>query len=486
MEETTRTVLWLRAAQNAFRGSAMTHLGQRWTGVCLNDNYKLRHYMEEPENGGGNAAFFEGEDSSGSAVLVEVLDAAAEGSRQRLEIWRRAIHLQHPHLLRLLDYGEADALPPGRPCYYAVFERPQENLAAALEQSPLTERDARELLLATLDALRYLHAQGLVHGSIQASNILAVDDTIKLATADLHEPGDEPFTYSGDIGAVGALLYRVLTGSEFGRGADLSGISQPLATIIRNTAGAAPADRWRIPEVLAILPPEEPEVVPEESAIEVASEVPATEAPLPYGRGSDMSNRGEVERVAPSEDSPAHDQSRLPASTAVVGADTASYQPPAAPHSVPRWAWPVSIAAIVGCIAWVVHTPPHKAVSPAAQPPAVSAPRPQQEIRPQSAPLAPQPEPPAPVQASAAQERPVWRVIAYTYNAFHDAQKKVLAINQKWPGLHAEVFAPKGSSHAPYLVALGGRMNRLEAARILQRARSRGLPRDTFMLNFSD
>ena len=459
----------------------MTHLGHHWAGVCLNDEYTLRHYIEEPENGGGNGAFFEGEDSSGSPVLVEVIDATAEDSRQRLEIWRRAIHLQHPHLLRLLDYGEADAVPSGRPCCYAVFERPQENLAAALEQSPLTQRDARELLLAALDALRYLHAQGLVHGSIQASNVLAVDDTIKLATADLHEPADEPFTYSGDIGALGALLYRVLTGSEFGRGADLSGISQPLATIIRNTAGAAPADRWRIPEVLAVLPPEDPEEpapVPEEPLVEAAAAASLATETAPQA----MENVPRSLEPVPAPEEPIAHSHDLDWSRGVQPAEVH------APRTVPRWAWPVSVAVIVGCIAWVVHTPSRKAAPPPAQPqpPAVSAPRPQRQIAPQPAPVAPQPGPPAPVQASAAQERPVWRVIAYTYNAFHDAQKKVLAINQKWPGLHAEVFAPKGNSHAPYLVALGGRMNRLEAARVLQRARSRGLPRDTFMLNFSD
>ena len=96
---------------------------------------------------------------------------------------------------------------------------------------------------------------------------------------------------------------------------------------------------------------------------------------------------------------------------------------------------------------------------------------------------------PPPVQSAEAaspKERVVWRVIAYTYNAWRDAEKKALAINQKWPGFNAEVFAPKGTRNPPYLVALGGRMNRLEAARLLQKARSRGLPRDTFILNFSD
>ena len=64
--------------------------------------------------------------------------------------------------------------------------------------------------------------------------------------------------------------------------------------------------------------------------------------------------------------------------------------------------------------------------------------------------------------------------------------RRCCTINRKWPAFEAEVFTPKGRNQPPYLVALGGRMDRLEAARVLQKARSRGLPRDTFMLNFSD
>ena len=110
--------------------------------------------------------------------------------------------------------------------------------------------------------------------------------------------------------------------------------------------------------------------------------------------------------------------------------------------------------------------------------------------------------PPAPVRQSAAQAvRPapsnaaermhaepgrVWRVIAYTYSGFREADKKARHINAKFPSFHAEVFTPRGHGRPPYLISLGGRMTRAEAARLQHAARSRGLPRDTFIRNYSD
>jgi len=79
-----------------------------------------------------------------------------------------------------------------------------------------------------------------------------------------------------------------------------------------------------------------------------------------------------------------------------------------------------------------------------------------------------------------------WRVIAYTYSRMKDAENKARSINQKLPGLNAGVFTPKGRNQPPFLVALGGRMTRNDAAGLQRRALSRGLPRDTFIRNYND
>jgi len=435
----------------------MTHFGKQWTGVCLAGEYTLDRYIGAAPDDAAEGAYFAATRDSGEPVLLKLIPGSAT-AQDRLLLWRRTAHLQHPNLLRLLDCGLDQPRPAAGECFYAAFEWPDDRLSPALEQGPLGEQEARDLLIAALDALRYLHAQGLVHGSVDASNVVAVGNAIKLSTDNLCEPDSGRFSYAADIGALGALLHRVLTGHEFNAADAMTG---PFAAIIRNTAGAEPADRWRIPEILAALPPapvvEGPVIQPPVEPVPLPPPVEALPAvPLPA--------------PPPVEALPA---APLPAPPPVLQARPT-------PVRLPFWAWPVSLAAIAGSIFWVLHTPGPKTMPAPAAPvyaPA-SAPTP-------AKPVAPQPRT-EPVESTAPHERAVWRVIAYTYNAWPDAEKQALAINNRWPELKAEVFAPKGANHPPYLVTVGGRMNRLEAARVLQEARSRGMPRDTFMLNFSD
>lgn len=413
----------------------MTHYGEDVAGVCLAGEYTLRRRLA----GDSRGDFYEAARSNGDPLLIK-LEPNAPGADERVALWRRTAYLQHPHLIRVMDCGsDSEAV-------YAVMEWPDDRLADGLEQGPLGEPEARDLLLAALDALRYLHAQGLIHGEVDANHVYAVGNSIKLSTDNLREPEEGESPYAADIGALGSLLYRVLTGREFE--GTVRDVPEPFATIVRNTAGVAAADRWRIPEILAVVGPrvEPPAAVPAGAVVETPDPAP----------------------VAP-----------VPIATPQVEPEGVVHRPLPAPPRLPVWAWPVSLAVVAGCIVWVLHTPARKGAPP--QPAPVYAPAPADP-----APAVPPSQPPEPVVAQTPQERSVWRVIAYTYNALRDAEKKALAINRRWPGLNAEVFAPKGKANPPYLVALGGRMNRMDAARVLQKARSKGLPRDTFILNFSD
>jgi hypothetical protein len=78
-----------------------------------------------------------------------------------------------------------------------------------------------------------------------------------------------------------------------------------------------------------------------------------------------------------------------------------------------------------------------------------------------------------------------WRVIAYTYARNADAEKKVQAINNRISGIHAEVF-PLGSNPTSYLVSLGAHLTRDEATALRRRALAKGMPRDTYIRNFTD
>jgi TonB family protein len=105
-----------------------------------------------------------------------VNEAAAES---QLAHWKRAAQLSHPHLLRVFEcgrcrLGDFDLL-------YLVMEYAEENLAQFLPQRPLTPAEARDVLAPTLEGLAYLHAEGLIHGHLRPSNIMAIEDCLKLS-----------------------------------------------------------------------------------------------------------------------------------------------------------------------------------------------------------------------------------------------------------------------------------------------------------------
>ncbi|MFT4114971.1 hypothetical protein, partial [Silvibacterium sp.] len=83
---------------------------------------------------------------------------------------------------------------------------------------------------------------------------------------------------------------------------------------------------------------------------------------------------------------------------------------------------------------------------------------------------------------SAADARPGWRVIAYTYNHEDQAQHKAETVGREHPELHPHVFTPTGG--APYLVELGDVMPRDQAFALAGLAHRDGLPHDVFARNY--
>jgi hypothetical protein len=150
------------------------------------------------------------------------------------------------------------------------------------------------------------------------------------------------------------------------------------------------------------------------------------------------------------------------------------------PRSIPHWMYGAAVGLVIAIgLAFVLKPSGHpKPVAPRAAPSA-AVPAPSSPL-----PIAAAEREPAP--SPAEQGRTVWRVVAYTYHRYRDAEKKVRSVNSRWPGLHAAVFTPKGKDRPPYFVALGGRMTHAEALNLRRVARAKGLPRDTFVRNYSD
>jgi hypothetical protein len=101
---------------------------------------------------------------------------------------------------------------------------------------------------AALDALRYLHGHGLVHGALDPQHVVAVGNTIKLAPDALRESEDLEGD-AEDVRQLGTLIGSLLPPNEMG---------EPLRTIVEHTTEPDPRNRWTLAEITMALHPAPP------------------------------------------------------------------------------------------------------------------------------------------------------------------------------------------------------------------------------------
>ncbi|HYW30514.1 MAG TPA: protein kinase [Gemmatimonas sp.] len=169
-------------------------------------------------------------------VLHPDLGAALGGERFLAEI-RTTAKLQHPHILPLLDSGDAGT----GILWYAMPYVRGETLRAQLERErQLPVDDAVLLAREVADALQHAHAQGIIHRDIKPENILLQDGHalvadfgialavqsaggarmtqtgLSLGTPQYMSPeqamGERTIDARSDIYALGAVTYEMLAG----------------------------------------------------------------------------------------------------------------------------------------------------------------------------------------------------------------------------------------------------------------------------------
>ena len=132
-------------------------------------------YEVEREVGrGGMATVFLAHDiKHDRSVAIKVLHpevAAALGAERFLREIRIAAHLQHPHILTLIDSGEIprhDGMGPGL-LYYVMPYVEGETLRTRLTRAgKLSPTDTARILQEVLDALIHAHGLGNVHRDIK-------------------------------------------------------------------------------------------------------------------------------------------------------------------------------------------------------------------------------------------------------------------------------------------------------------------------------
>ena len=193
--------------------------------------------LEEELGRGAMGVVFRARGPDGSPVALKLL--TRPGGSPRLEREARALlRLRHPHLVRLIGAGK------GPPPWVAMELVEGESLEALLQrQGRLPPGRAARVVGQVALALAHVHAEGLLHRDVKPANVLLRSQDGDAVLSDfglaLDPEEDQRLTRSGallgtpatmspeqlraeraevgppsDVWALGATLYRCLTGSE--------------------------------------------------------------------------------------------------------------------------------------------------------------------------------------------------------------------------------------------------------------------------------
>jgi TonB family protein len=207
--------------------SAMTAAAIRsdWVGRVIDGRFTLLQWL----GGSGWSGVFltELQGPRSRKAAIKLIPADAGDAETHIAGWAATKTLSHPHLMSLLDTGRCQI--DTAVLLYAVTEYAEEVLSEIIPERPLTPSEAKEMLAPVLDALFYLHGQGFVHGHLKPSNVMAVDNQVKLSGDSLQVTGElgkhflpltvydaperatETISPAGDVWSLGVLLVEALT-----------------------------------------------------------------------------------------------------------------------------------------------------------------------------------------------------------------------------------------------------------------------------------
>ncbi|HEX9166978.1 MAG TPA: serine/threonine-protein kinase, partial [Gemmatimonadales bacterium] len=241
-----------------------------------------RFRVERELGRGGMATVFLAEDLKHSRLLaVKILHpdlAAAIGPEKFRSEIDFAAHLNHPHILPLIDSGEDDGL-----LWYAMPYVEGETLRERLQrEGRLPLPDVADLAQQVASAMDYAHGLGILHRDIKPENLLLAHGHVWVADFGIAKalkqsaeasgafeagtPGymspeqmaGEPVDRRADVFSLGAVVYECLTGRrpfpDFERRKDLFGRRRRPGRLIRARPDVPPLMEAAVRTALAPVP----------------------------------------------------------------------------------------------------------------------------------------------------------------------------------------------------------------------------------------
>jgi hypothetical protein len=467
------------------------HLWTEYEGTTL-AGYPL-HRLHRSE---GRNAFFLTTKPDGQPAILRLTEAHFDET-ELVGRWTKTAAVVHPNLQAILHIGRTTY--DNVPLAFCLIEPTDDSLSDVLRERALSSTETKEVAEAVAGALAALHAAGLVHEHIDATNVFAMGETVKLrsdcareCTGDFEAdtPEAREALRQADVRDFGLLLLRCLTVDWQGS------ISMPLPSpfdriiprLLDGTLTAEGLVAILRPVVVAPLPT--PAIVPSPASSPASGAVLSTQGPAASDAGSVTQSPVYAGMPKPSTYA-ASTVAEKRNSVGSLGEGILHRVRPMNSRPVSRKTWIASgtAAAMLGLILWNTarDTKPPVAESHTVSAEDAAPKQPIGAIKTSAVQTAAKPS--AITDRHASQDSLVasgvqagWHVIAYTYNYEQQAQAKAEQLRRRYVGLQPQVFSPTG--HAPYFVALGGPSDSVRAMAIRNRARQAGLPRDTYARNF--
>lgn len=448
---------------------------QLWTeyeGRKIEGTYTLGKLLRSE----GRNGFFATSDTTGKGAVIRLTEAHYDED-ELLKRWQQVAGMRQDNLINIERFGQTDF--DGVAITYALMEADDANLDDVLRERPLTVTETTQVARSVHAALSALHASGLVHEHIEAVNVLAVGETVKLrsdcvreciADTEFNTPEGCAELRRRDVHDFGMLLLQCLTlEKRYNPGLNLPDIFRRLIPHMLDGT-------WSLEQIGKLLNPDVPvaNATPAVSPVPVATNGSVKPQPAPTASPKVAKPRQPEQGTLPL-DAPRGAPTAEPSlrSRREITEEPTGFQ--LRPWILGGFAALVLCALVIWHFVGAKPTPQAEIVAPQAPAPAQIA----TTATPQAAP-APTPRPIA-TNTPAPAHSPGWYVIAYTYNHQGQAQAKAESSNAKHHGFHAEVFSPRGGT---FLVSLGGPMSESDAKSLQQRARRSGFPGDTYIRNY--
>ncbi|MFP5229095.1 MAG: serine/threonine-protein kinase [Acidobacteriota bacterium] len=250
--------------------------GNDCVGYVIDERFPLLKWLGGTES--SSVFLTELKDDPPRKAAIKLIPADAVDAEARLAQWREARALSHPNLIRLFHCGRCDV--DGQPYLYLVMEHADEVLSEILAARALTPEETREMLGPVVEALSWLHVRNLVHAHLQPSNILVVDERLRISADRLHADGEfgRPTTSSSryaapeittgilspaiDVWSIGMLVVEALTRQppqwdrrQGGEPVVPPYIPEPFLSLARSCLQVDPGRRATLSEVQGFLDP---------------------------------------------------------------------------------------------------------------------------------------------------------------------------------------------------------------------------------------